>query len=151
MRVVIQRVTSGSVSVGQQVVGEIGVGFVLLVAVSHDDKEADARTLASKIVGLRVFSDNDGKMNLSLGDVGGSVLLISQFTLYGDTRKGRRPSFVDSASAEIAAPMIDRLGTLLSEAGVPVQTGVFGAAMRVELVNDGPVTLILETKNGKML
>jgi D-tyrosyl-tRNA(Tyr) deacylase len=132
-------------------VGEIGVGFVLLVAISRADKEVDAGTLASKIVGLRVFSDDDDKMNLSLADVGGSVLLISQFTLYGDTRKGRRPSFVDSASAEIAAPLIGRLETVLSEAGVRVQTGVFGAAMRVELVNDGPVTLILETKNGKIL
>lgn len=151
MRVVIQRVTSASVSVDQEIIGDIGVGFVLLVAVTHDDTDADAVALASKIAGLRVFSDNEGKMNLSVSDIGGSALLISQFTLYADTRKGRRPSFGRSAPGEVAAPLIDRLGSLLSQAGVPVETGLFGAAMQVELVNDGPVTLVVETQLGKVL
>ena len=151
MRVVIQRVTSASVSVDREIVGDIGVGFVLLVAVTHDDADADAVALASKIAGLRIFGDDEGKMNLSVSDIGGSALLISQFTLYADTRKGRRPSFGRSAPGEVAAPLIDRLGSLLRQAGVPVETGIFGAAMRVELVNDGPVTLVVETQLGKVL
>lgn len=151
MRVIIQRVTSASVSVDQEIVGEIGVGLVVMVAVTHGDADGDAAALASKIGGLRIFSDDEGKMNLSVSDIGGSALLISQFTLYADTRKGRRPSFVGSAPGELAAPLIDRLGFLLRQAGVPVETGLFGAAMNVELVNDGPVTLVLETQLGKIL
>ena len=151
MRVVIQRVTSASVSVDQEIVGEIGVGLVVMVAVTHGDADGDAAALASKIGGLRIFSDDEKKMNLSVSDIGGSALLISQFTLYADTRKGRRPSFVRSSPGEVAAPLIDRLGFLLRQAGVPVATGLFGAAMNVELVNDGPVTLVLETQLGKIL
>ena len=151
MRVVIQRVTSASVSVDQEIVGGIGVGLVLLVAVTHADADADADALASKIAGLRVFSDDEGKMNLSVSDIGGSALLISQFTLYADMRKGRRPSFGRSAPREVAAPLIDRLGSLLRQGGVPVETGLFGAAMKVELINDGPVTLVVETQQGKVL
>lgn len=145
MRAVIQRVRSASVRVNGSEIGRIGRGFVVLVGVAHSDGEAEARLLARKIAGLRVFEDNDGKMNLSLSDVGGAVLAISQFTLYADVRKGRRPSFTDAARPEQAEPLYQRFCELLRAEDVPVQQGVFQAHMEVELVNDGPVTIWMDT------
>lgn len=145
MRAVIQRVRSASVRVNGGEIGRIGRGFVVLVGVAHSDGEAEARLLARKIAGLRVFEDNDGKMNLSLSDVGGAVLAISQFTLYADVRKGRRPSFTDAARPEQAEPLYQRFCELLRAEDVPVQQGVFQAHMEVELVNDGPVTIWMDT------
>jgi D-tyrosyl-tRNA(Tyr) deacylase len=144
MRVLLQRVSEASVSVDGEVVGAIGQGFVALVGVGHADGEEQARWLANKVAGLRVFEDAEGKFNLSLADVGGSVLVVSQFTLYADARKGRRPSFVDAAPPEIAQPLVDRFADLLRGEGVPVEEGVFGAMMLVEIHNDGPVTIWLE-------
>jgi D-tyrosyl-tRNA(Tyr) deacylase len=144
MRVLLQRVSKASVSVDGEVVGAIGRGFVALVGVGQDDGEEQARWLANKVAGLRVFEDAEGKFNLSLADVGGSVLVVSQFTLYADARKGRRPSFVDAAPPEIAQPLVDRFSDLLRSEGVPVEEGVFGAMMLVEIHNDGPVTIWLE-------
>ncbi|MEA3336732.1 MAG: D-aminoacyl-tRNA deacylase [Chloroflexota bacterium] len=145
MRAVVQRVSEASVEVDSQIVGEINQGFVVLLGVTHDDSEEQAAWLARKIAGLRVFEDEAGKFNLSLDDVRGSVLLVSQFTLFGDARKGRRPSFTDAARPEQAEPLIESFGRHLSDQGVPVQTGIFGAMMAVHLVNDGPVTLWLDT------
>jgi D-tyrosyl-tRNA(Tyr) deacylase len=144
MRVLLQRVSKASVSVDGEIVGAIGQGFVALVGVGHDDGEEQARWLANKVAGLRVFEDAEGKFNLSLSDVGGSVLVVSQFTLYADARKGRRPSFVDAAPPEIAQPLVDRFAEYLRGEGVPVAEGVFGAMMMVEIHNDGPVTIWLE-------
>jgi D-tyrosyl-tRNA(Tyr) deacylase len=145
MRVVLQRVSEGSVSIAGEVVGEIGPGFVLLVGFTGEDGEAELRWMAEKILGLRVFSDDEGKMNLSLQDVGGDLLVISQFTLYGDTRKGRRPSFVHAANPDLAIPLYHRFMELLREAAPGrVESGEFGAMMDVALVNAGPVTLVLE-------
>ncbi|HLV45292.1 MAG TPA: D-aminoacyl-tRNA deacylase [Aggregatilineales bacterium] len=145
MRVLLQRVSRAAVTVDGQTVGEIGRGFVALVGVGHGDGEAQAAWLAGKVAGLRVFEDADGKFNLSLHDVGGSVLVVSQFTLYADTSRGRRPAFVDAAPPEIAEPLVERFAALLREKyRVPVEMGVFGAHMLVELVNDGPVTIMLE-------
>ena len=127
------------------VTGEIGMGFLVLLGVDVDDEESDATYMADKIVGLRVFNDDDGKFNLSLMDVGGSVLLVSQFTLHGDCRKGRRPSFIRAARPEKAVPLYERVGELLRAKGVTVANGVFGAHMDVELLNDGPVTLLLDS------
>jgi D-tyrosyl-tRNA(Tyr) deacylase len=141
MRAVVQRVKSASVSVDEQVSGEIGVGFLVLLGITHSDNEAHAAYLARKIAGLRVFEDADDKMNLCLLDVGGAVLAVSQFTLYGDARKGRRPSFSGAARAEQAEPLYQRFCQLLASEGVPVAQGVFQAHMQVTLVNDGPVTL----------
>jgi D-tyrosyl-tRNA(Tyr) deacylase len=145
MRVVLQRVSQASVSITGKVVGEIGGGLVLLVGFTDGD-EADAlRWMAEKVVGLRVFSDEEGKMNLSLGEAGGDLLVISQFTLYGDTRKGRRPSFVHAAPPELAIPLYERfLEILRGLAPGRVESGEFGAMMDVALVNAGPVTLVLE-------
>ncbi|MCS6825005.1 MAG: D-aminoacyl-tRNA deacylase [Caldilinea sp.] len=145
MRAVIQRVSSASVRVNGSEIGRIGRGFVVLVGVAHGDGEAETRLLARKIAGLRVFEDNDGKMNLSLSDVDGAVLAISQFTLYADVRKGRRPSFIDAARPEQAEPLYQRFCELLRAEGIPVQQGVFQAHMEVELVNDGPVTIWMDT------
>ncbi len=145
MRAVVQRVSEASVVAEGQVVGAIGCGFLVLLGVTHGDGEAEAAWLARKVAGLRVFEDAAGKMNLSLADVGGAVLLVSQFTLYGDVRKGRRPSFIDAARPEHAAPLCDRFAALLRSEGLAVATGVFGAVMQVHLVNDGPVTLWLDT------
>jgi D-tyrosyl-tRNA(Tyr) deacylase len=147
---VIQRVSRASVSVSEEVVAEIGAGLLVLVGVTHSDTADDARALGSKIAGLRVFSDDSGLMNNSVGEVGGQVLVVSQFTLLGDARKGRRPSFVGAAPPEIAAPLIEQLELAIDQLGVAVQRGVFGAHMRVELVNDGPVTLILRTEAGRI-
>ena len=144
MRAVVQRVSRASVTVDGQVVAAIGPGLVILLGVSHDDGPAQADWMACKIAGLRVFEDGAGKMNLGLLDVEGEALVVSQFTLYGDCRKGRRPSFVDAAHPEIAEPLIQRFVETLRQTGVPAEIGVFGAHMLVEIHNDGPVTLILE-------
>ena len=145
MRAVLQRVSQASVAVDGQVVGSIGRGFLVLLGITHDDGEAEAAALARKIAGLRIFEDAAGKFNLALSDVGGAVLVVSQFTLYGDARKGRRPSFTAAARPEQAEPLCDRFVELLRGEGLPVQTSVFGATMAVHLVNDGPVTLWLDT------
>lgn len=144
MRAVLQRVRRARVVVGSEVTGEIGPGLLVLLGVTHDDTEADVRRLADKVVGLRVFNDADGKMNLSVTDVGGSVLVVSQFTLYGDASKGRRPSFIAAARPEVAVPLYEAFVEAVRALGVPVATGRFGAAMSVELINEGPVTLIVE-------
>jgi D-aminoacyl-tRNA deacylase len=146
MRVVVQRSKQAKVTVDGSIVGEIQKGFVLLVGVTHDDQEGDATFLAEKIVNLRVFEDSNGKMNDSLLDVGGEILSVSQFTLYGDCRKGRRPNFMDAAKPDHALAMYERFNQLLRDKGVKVETGEFGAMMDVQLINDGPVTLILESK-----
>lgn len=144
MRVLIQRVTYGSVTVDGEITGEIGRGFVVLVGITEGDTKKEAKWLARKVAGLRVFEDQEGKMNLSLLDVGGSALVVSQFTLYGDARKGRRPSFTAAAPPKVAEPLVDYFCQQLRGHGVPVETGVFGAMMAVEIHNDGPVTLMLE-------
>ncbi len=146
MRAVVQRVTRAAVAVAGETVGAIERGFLVLVGVSVDDGEADADALARKIAGLRVFDDAADAMNLSLADVGGAVLVVSQFTLLGDVRKGRRPSFVAAARGEPAERLYERVAAGLREAGLPVQTGRFGADMAVELLNDGPVTILIDTK-----
>lgn len=139
-----QRVTAASVTVGDEVTGAIGPGLCVLVGVTHDDDAAAAAKLADKLWHLRVFEDDDGKMNLSVGDTGGEVLVVSQFTLYGDARKGRRPSFVDAARPEHAEPLIEVVCSHLESLGAAVATGRFRADMHVEIHNDGPVTLMLE-------
>jgi D-aminoacyl-tRNA deacylase len=144
MRVVLQRVSRASVTVEGRVVGEIGRGFLVLAGFTASDTGETVAWMAEKIAGLRVLPDDEGKMNRSLGEVGGAALVVSQFTLYGDARKGRRPSFVDAAPPEVAEPLYERLVDGLTARGIPVARGVFGAVMAVELVNDGPVTLILE-------
>lgn len=145
MRAVVQRVRRGRVTVDGRVIAESGPGFVILLGVGHGDGEKQARFLVEKIAHLRVFEDEQGKMNLSLLDTGGSAIVVSQFTLYADTRKGRRPSFIDAALPEVASPLVDRFAALLEEKGVPVQQGEFGAHMLVEIENDGPVTIIFDT------
>ena len=146
MRVVLQRVSKGSVTVNGDVTGAIDNGFVALVGVTHDDSKAEAELLARKTANLRVFDDEDGKMNLSALDVGGGLLVISQFTLYADARKGRRPSFIHAAPPDEAAPLVDYYAECLRAEGVEqVECGVFGAMMQVEIHNDGPVTIILDT------
>ncbi len=145
MRAVVQRVVSGRVLVGGQVVGEVGVGLVVLLGVTHDDTAEQSAQLAGKIAGLRIFEDADGKMNRSLAEVGGSLLAVSQFTLYGDCRKGRRPSFDAAAGLDQARRLYEQFVADLRALGVSTATGVFQAHMQVELVNDGPVTLLLDT------
>ncbi|CAN5826529.1 D-aminoacyl-tRNA deacylase [soil metagenome] len=145
MRVVLQRVTSASVTVDGELLSEIGPGLLLLVGVGHDDTEADADWLAGKISGLRIFGDTEGRMNLSVRETGGEVLAVSQFTLLSDTRKGKRPSFVQAAGPEKAKPLFDYFCDKLRDLGVgSVQKGRFGAMMDVALTNDGPVTIVLE-------
>ncbi|HEU5260119.1 MAG TPA: D-aminoacyl-tRNA deacylase [Gemmatimonadales bacterium] len=146
MRVVLQRVSRAEVRVGERVTGRVGTGFVVLVGFAPSDTDETLAWMAEKVLGLRVFGDAEGKMNLALADVAGAVLVVSQFTLYGDARKGRRPSFIDAAPPEIAIPLYERFVALLREkgGGIEVETGEFGAIMEVELVNHGPVTLILE-------
>ncbi len=144
MRAVVQRVTRASVTVGGEVVGAIDDGLCVLLGITEGDDEAMADTLADKLVKLRIFADADDKMNLSVADIGGSILLISQFTLYGDARKGNRPSFITAARPEVAEPLIERCVERLRAIGMTVATGRFGADMDVEIHNDGPVTLILE-------
>jgi D-aminoacyl-tRNA deacylase len=145
MRVVLQRVSRASVTVDGRVTGAIGPGLLLLAGFTAGDMEEDLAWMAEKVRGLRIFNDADGKMNRSVDEVGGGLLVVSQFTLYGDTRKGRRPSFVQAAHPDLAIPLYERFVALLRKgAGGPVETGEFGAMMGVELVNDGPVTLVLE-------
>jgi D-tyrosyl-tRNA(Tyr) deacylase len=144
LRVVLQRVSRASVSVAGEVTGAIDRGYLLLVGFTHGDDVPAVTWMAEKVTGLRIFPDDDGKMNRSLEDVGGAALVVSQFTLYGDARKGRRPSFVDAAPPERAIPLYERFLAELRTQGIAVRAGVFGAAMQVDLVNDGPVTLILE-------
>lgn len=146
MRIVVQRSKNASVTVNEKVIGEIEKGLVLLVGVTHDDTIDDANYLADKIVNLRIFEDGNGKMNLSLLDVGGSILSISQFTLYGDCHKGRRPNFMAAAKPEQALNLYQYFNQVLSKKNVVVETGEFGAEMDVALINDGPVTLILDSK-----
>jgi len=144
VRVVLQRVSRAEVRVEGRSVGRIGRGFLILAGLTHTDGEEQLAWMADKVAGLRLFGDAEGKMNLALADVGGAVLVVSQFTLYGDAAKGRRPSFIDAARPEAAEPLYERFVALLRERGLEVATGEFGAMMDVELVNDGPVTLWLE-------
>ena len=144
MRVLLQRVSRAEVRVGDRVTGRIGRGYLLLVGLTHADDEARLAWMADKVAGLRLFGDAEGKMNLALDEVGGALLVVSQFTLYGDARKGKRPSFIDAARPELAIPLYERFVALLRERGLTVETGEFGAMMDVELVNDGPVTLWIE-------
>ena len=144
MRLVVQRVRRASVDVVGERIAEIDCGLLLLIGIAPEDVDVDLRKAASKVVDLRIFTDDEGKMNRSLRDVGGKVLAVSQFTLYGDTRKGRRPSFVGAAAPEIAEPLFDAFVDAIRGQGVEVETGRFGAKMAVELVNDGPVTLLIE-------
>ena len=149
MRVVVQRSKKASVTVDGEITGQIKSGLVILVGVTHDDKEADAAYLSDKIANLRIFEDAAGKMNLSLLDVGGQILSVSQFTLYGDCRNGRRPSFIDAARPEQAIELYETFNRFLREKGIQVETGRFGAMMDVALTNDGPVTLIIDSKDKK--
>ena len=144
MRVLLQRVSRAEVRVGTRVTGRIDRGLLLLVGLTHTDGETELQWMAEKIIGLRVFPDKDDKMNLSVADVGGGLLVVSQFTLYGDAAKGRRPSYINAARPEAALPLYERFIARLREASQTVETGEFGAMMDVELVNDGPVTLWLE-------
>lgn len=148
MKLVLQRVKHGQVTVDGTVVGKIEHGFVALVGVTHDDTLAQAALLAKKTANLRVFEDAAGKMNLSMLETGGEILVISQFTLYADMRKGRRPSFIDAAAPDIAAPLVDHFAACLKSEGVTVvERGVFGANMLVEIHNDGPVTILLDSRD----
>ena len=147
MRLIVQRVRSASVDVDGVRIAEIERGLLLLVGIASEDTGADLRKAASKVVDLRIFEDDAGKMNRSLRDVGGQILAVSQFTLYGDTRKGRRPSFVGAAAPDIAEPLFDAFVAAVRDQGVHVETGRFGAKMAVNLVNDGPVTLLIEVES----
>lgn len=144
MRIVLQRVSSGQVTVDRRKIAEIGRGLVILLGIGPADTQQQARSLADKIAALRIFEDEQGKMNLSLRDVNGQAIVVSQFTLYADTRKGRRPSFTDAASPDLARPLVDFFALQLNQLGIPTQTGEFGAHMQVEIHNDGPVTILLE-------
>jgi D-tyrosyl-tRNA(Tyr) deacylase len=144
VRVVLQRVSKASVRIDDRIAGEIGRGFCLLVGFTHGDTPEQVDWMAEKVAGLRLFSDSQGKMNLDLEEVGGAVLVVSQFTLYGDSAKGRRPSFIDAARPETAIPLYERFLSALRERGLTVASGEFGADMQVEIHNDGPVTLILD-------
>ena len=146
MRCVIQRVTRASVTVEGEKVSEIGDGFLVLLGAEEGDAEADARYCAEKIAGLRVFEDENDKLNLSLSDVGGAVLLVSQFTLLADARHGRRPDFIHAARPEVAEPLCERVREMLAEKGLEVQTGRFRTHMKVDLLNDGPVTILLDSR-----
>lgn len=146
MRAVVQRVTSASVTVNECVIGAIEIGFLVLLGVELEDGEVDSEQMAKKIAQLRVFNDSAGKFNLSVEDIKGSILLISQFTLLGDARKGNRPSFIKAARPEQATPLYESVAKHLRDRGLPVETGEFGAHMDVRLLNDGPVTILLDTK-----
>lgn len=148
MIAVIQRVSQASVTIDNQVKGQIGTGFLILLGVTHTDTREDVDWLSRKIVGMRIFSDDEGKMNLDLAAVGGDILLISQFTLHASTKKGNRPSFIEAARPEVAIPLYEAMIAQLSvELGKPVQTGEFGADMKVSLLNDGPVTILIDSKD----
>ena len=144
MRIVLQRVTSASVEVDEKIVGRIGHGLLALVGVGHDDTEEEARWLANKTAELRIFQDDHGKMNRSVTEVGGALLIVSQFTLLGDCRKGRRPAFTNAAPPELAERIYRRYAEIISERGIEVQLGIFAADMKVSLVNDGPVTMVID-------
>ena len=146
MRALLQRVSHASVTVDGKVVGQIGQGLLVLLGVGQGDSEVQVKTLADKIVYLRIFGDDEGKMNRSLLDVGGEVLVVSQFTLYADVRKGRRPSFTDAAPPSLAEPLVERFKDALATYGLKVEGGVFGAYMEVELINSGPVTIWLDSE-----
>ncbi|HLT95909.1 MAG TPA: D-aminoacyl-tRNA deacylase [Acidimicrobiia bacterium] len=150
MRTVVQRVSRAEVTVAGRSVGRIGTGLLVLVGVTHDDTETDAVVLADKLVGLRIFPDDDGAMNRASTEVGGEMLIVSQFTLYGSARRGKRPSFTDAAPPERAEGLIETMVDRVRQLGVRCETGQFGARMEVELVNDGPVTLLLETRAGRI-
>ena len=145
MRAVLQRVSRAHVSVGDEVVGTIGPGLLALLAVGRNDAKSDAEYLAAKVIGLRVFEDESGKMNLSLAETHGAVLAVSQFTLYGDARKGKRPSFDEAAPPELARKLYEHFVSKIREAGIACETGRFQAMMQVELINDGPVTILLDS------
>src|SRR5207249_6848191 len=149
MRVLVQRVSRAEVRIGERLAGRIGQGLLLFVGFTHDDADDRLVWMADKIVTLRLFADAEDKMNLSVADVGGALLVVSQFTLYGDCRKGRRPSFIEAAPPEIAIPLYEAFINAVKAQGVPVATGRFGAMMQVELVNDGPVTLIVDSKGSQ--
>jgi D-tyrosyl-tRNA(Tyr) deacylase len=146
MRALLQRVSRASVTVDEQVVGQIGQGLLVLLGVGQNDSEAQVKTLADKIVYLRIFGDDEGKMNRSLLDVNGEVLVVSQFTLYADTHRGRRPSFTEAAPPALAEPLVERFKDALAAYGLTVKGGIFGAYMAVELLNDGPVTIWLDSE-----
>ena len=146
MRVVLQRVAHASVTVEEKVIGKIQRGFLLLVGVTHDDAMEDMEYLVRKIVQMRIFEDEEGKLNRSIQDIGGEILSVSQFTLYAETKKGNRPSFSKAAPGDVAIEMFEQFNGLLRETGIPVETGQFGADMKVELLNDGPVTILLDSK-----
>lgn len=150
MRAVVQRVTRAAVRVGGETVGEIGRGLLVLVGAGAGDEPADAAALAEKLAGLRVFPDDEGRMNRSVVEAGGAVLVVSQFTLYGDVRRGRRPSFTTAAPPETAGPLVDLVADGLRRAGVPCATGRFRAHMEVDLLNDGPVTLVIDVAGGRV-
>ena len=148
MRLIIQRVSKASVSIDSKVVGEIQQGFFVLIGIENADGADDANWLVQKLIGLRVFSDDEGKMNLSIKDVFGNILVVSQFTLFASTVKGNRPSFIKSAKPDFAIPLYEYfISKLKSESGLDIQTGVFGANMQIELVNDGPVTIFIDSQN----
>ena len=147
MRVVLQRVAHASVTVEEKVIGKIQRGFLLLVGVTHDDTIEDMEYLVRKIVQMRIFEDEEGKLNRSIQDIGGEILSVSQFTLYADTKKGNRPSFSKAAPGDVAIDMFEQFNGLLRDTGIPVETGQFGADMKVELLNDGPVTILFDSKN----
>ena len=147
MRIVLQRVAHASVTVDEKVIGKIQRGFLLLVGVTHDDVIEDMEYLVRKIVQMRIFEDEEGKLNRSIQDIGGEILSVSQFTLYAETKKGNRPSFSKAAPGDVALEMFEQFNGLLRDTGIPVETGQFGADMKVELLNDGPVTILLDSKN----
>lgn len=151
MRAVVQRVTRAAVRVDGETVGEIGRGLLVLVGAAAGDGLADAAALADKLAGLRIFPDDEGRMNRSVVEIGGAALVVSQFTLYGDVRRGRRPSFTEAAPPEAAEPLVDLVAAHLREAGVPCATGRFRAHMEVDLLNDGPVTLVLDVTGGRVV
>ncbi|WP_059051873.1 D-aminoacyl-tRNA deacylase [Paenibacillus senegalimassiliensis] len=151
MRVVVQRCREAQVNVGGQTVGSIGKGLMLLVGITHEDTEKDAAYLADKVASLRIFEDEDGKLNLGVSEIGGAILSVSQFTLYADSRKGRRPNFMAAARPEVAEPLYERFNELLRDKGLVVETGVFGAEMDVALTNWGPVTLIIDSPPSTLL
>lgn len=151
VRIVLQRVAKASVSVDGEVVSAIGRGLCLLVGVEPDDTELEVSAAVDKISGLRIFPDDADKMNLGIGDVGGEMMVVSQFTLLGDVRKGRRPSFTRAAGPEHAEPLVDAMAQAFEDMGIPTRTGVFGAMMEVDLVNEGPVTLVLDVNEGRVV
>lgn len=152
MKIVLQRCSRAEVRIDGETVGRIGTGFVVLVGITHNDTREDAEFLAKKVAGMRVFEDTEGKMNLSLAEVGGQILSISQFTLYGNARKGNRPSFIEAARPEVAEPLYEYFNQVIREQyGLHVETGRFGANMQVDFVNDGPVTIIVDSCQGSVI